>query len=134
VGAVPPAALPSFYRRAHVVCAPATCNESFGIVLLEAMASGRPVVASDISGYRRLLRDGITGMLVPPADVAGWARALAGLLEDRERAALMGVAARRQAEGYGWGAIAARLELMYRELAGLAAPVTDDAGLVAQPA
>src|SRR5438093_11385163 len=57
-----------FYKTAHVFCAPSTGQESFGIVLLEAMAAGLPVVASDIHGYKRVVQRNVTGLLVEPKD------------------------------------------------------------------
>ena len=59
---------------ADVLCAPSVGGESFGMVLTEAFASGTPVVASDIAGYRDVVRDGHDGVLVAPGDAAGWAR------------------------------------------------------------
>jgi phosphatidylinositol alpha-mannosyltransferase len=81
---------------AEVVCAPSLTAESFGIVLVEAMAAGVPVVASDLPGYRSVLRDGAAGRLVPPSDPAALAAALVDLLGDapaRRRFAAAGMAA-----------------------------------------
>ena len=72
VGAVPQADLPSYYASADVFCAPSLGGESFGIVLVEAMAVGLPVVCSDIGGYRDILRDNQEGLLVPARDPARW--------------------------------------------------------------
>ena len=74
-------------------CAPSLGGESFGIVLAEAMAVGRPVVCSDIGGYRDVVRDGTDGLLVPPRDPEALAEALAGLLDNPARLAAMGEAA-----------------------------------------
>ena len=62
--------------RADVLCAPSLGGESFGMVLTEAFASGTPVVASDIAGYRDVVRDGVDGLLVPAADPAALGEAL----------------------------------------------------------
>ena len=72
-------------RSATVACFPAVEGESFGVVLLEAMASGAPVVASDIDGYRTVARDDVEAVLVPPGDADALAGALRGLLDDAAR-------------------------------------------------
>jgi phosphatidylinositol alpha-mannosyltransferase len=69
-------------RAADVFCAPSTEGESFGIVLLEAMAAGTPVVASDIHGYRTVAREGHDALLVPPLDAQALAGALRRVLDD----------------------------------------------------
>ncbi len=82
--------------RAEIVCAPSLAAESFGIVLAEGMAAGVPVVASDLPGYRAVLRDGRAGRLVPPGDPVALAAALDDLLgdaEERRRLAAAGTAA-----------------------------------------
>ena len=68
--------------QAHVVCAPSLAAESFGILLVEAMAAGVPVVASDLPGYRSVLQDGRAGRLVPPNDSLCLANALDDVLRD----------------------------------------------------
>ena len=83
-GFVPAEVLPRYYRAAHVFCAPATGFESFGIVLLEAMAAGLPVAASDIVGFRQLVSHSEEGLLVPPRDPDELARALILLLRNPE--------------------------------------------------
>jgi phosphatidylinositol alpha-mannosyltransferase len=70
-------------RGADVLCAPSLHGESFGVVLLEAMAAQTPIVASDIPGYRRVVRPEVDGLLVPPGDSAALAAALDRLLSDR---------------------------------------------------
>ena len=85
--------------QAQVVCAPSLAAESFGIVLAEAMAAGVPVVASDLPGYRSVLRNGKAGRLVPPNDGPRLADALDDVLRDpqeRARMAEAGLAAARQ--------------------------------------
>lgn len=70
-------------KGAGVVCAPSLHGESFGVVLLEAMAAGTPVVASDLPGYRNAARPDVDGLLVPPGDAGALAAALRRVMEDR---------------------------------------------------
>jgi phosphatidylinositol alpha-mannosyltransferase len=97
--------------RADVVAAPSLRGESFGLVLAEAMAAEVPVVASDIPGYRDVLRAG--GVLVPPGDPAALAAALDRLLADEEERRRLGQAGRREAAQYAWPRIAARVLEVY---------------------
>ena len=76
--------------RADVVCAPSLGGESFGMVLTEAFAAGAPVVASDIPGYRDVLRDGVEGMLEPAGDALALAEALRAWRSTGGRAAANG--------------------------------------------
>ena len=105
------------YASAHVFCAPNTGGESFGLVLLEAMASGRPVVASAIPGYRSVVADGIDGMLVPPKDSAALATALCKLLADADMRTSLGHAGRLKARRYDWSVIADRVLAYYQQVA-----------------
>ena len=88
--------------EADVLCAPSLGGESFGMVLTEAFASGTPVVASDIAGYRDVVRDGVDGMLVPPAEPAALGEALRGLALDVDRREAMRTAARERAARFAW--------------------------------
>lgn len=98
--------LPRYYQSCDVFCAPSTGQESFGIVLLEAMASGKPIVASDIQGYRFVVNHGVEGILVPPRDEQALALALVRLLSDAEMRARLGEAGRRRAADFAWGKVA----------------------------
>ncbi|MBV9282345.1 MAG: glycosyltransferase family 4 protein [Chloroflexi bacterium] len=113
VGQVPDEELPRYHRSAQVFCAPATRGESFGLVLLEAMAAGLPVVASDIEGYRHVLTHEREGLLVPPKDSQALADAVCLLLEDRDLAARMGSCGLHTAAQYSWQSIAERVVDFY---------------------
>ena len=104
--------LAEHYRRCDLFVAPATGQESFGIVLLEAMACARPVVCSDIPGYR-LVVDPAGARLVPPGDAPGLARAITDLAQDPERRRQMGGLNRRRAEAFEWGQIASLVREQY---------------------
>lgn len=101
--------LPSYYHSCDVFCAPSTGQESFGIVLLEAMASGKPLVASDIPGYNFVVTHGVEGLLVPPKDEQALALSLVRLLSDPVLRARMGEAGKRRAAEFSWDKIADRV-------------------------
>ena len=108
--------LARFYRTADVVCAPSTGFESFGLVLVEAMAAGRPVVTSDIPGYREVVRNEVEGLLVPPGDEDGLASALLRVLADKELQERMGQSGRKRAASFAWNRVAAEVLAYYDEL------------------
>jgi phosphatidylinositol alpha-mannosyltransferase len=116
VGYVPPRALPRYYRMCTVYCAPSTGSESFGIVLLEAMASGRPVVATDIPGYRSVLQNGVQGLLVPPEDEGALAVALERILRNADMGRAMGEAGLRRAGEFSWDSVTDKVLEFYSEL------------------
>src|SRR6185312_11386451 len=99
--------------EADVLCAPSLAGESFGMVLIEAMASGTPVIASRIAGYRDVVTDGVDGLLVPPADPQALAEELQRLWHEPERRAAMGEEGRRSAERYAWPRIADEVSDVY---------------------
>jgi phosphatidyl-myo-inositol alpha-mannosyltransferase len=102
-------------ERAHVLVAPSLGGESFGMVLTEAFAAGTPVVASDIAGYRDVVRDGVDGILVPPADARQLAETLRDLWEAPERQADMALAAVRDVERFAWPRVAAEVIEAYED-------------------
>ena len=104
LGFIPNAELGPYYARAAVVCCP-SLREGFGVACLEAMAHGRPVVASATGGLLDLVEDGVTGLLVPPGDPEALRAALERLLGDAELRDKLGVAARDRArERFSWQA------------------------------
>ncbi|MCF6522663.1 glycosyltransferase [Streptomyces sp. JJ36] len=120
-GAVPPAAVPALLRGADAVLCPAD-YEPFGIVPLEAMSCGTPVVATAVGGHRDTVRDPETGRLVAPGSPAALAKAVAVLLADPQTRAACGAAGRRRVlDRFGWDRVAAATEAVYHDLAGAAA-------------
>jgi glycosyltransferase involved in cell wall biosynthesis len=97
VGFVPPGELGPWYERAAVIVVPSR-REGYGVVAREAMAWGRPVVASAVGGLVDAVEDGVTGLLVPSGDLPALRKAIEGLLEDGELRQRLGVAARAKAE------------------------------------
>ena len=116
IGCVSEDDLPRYYRTCHIFCAPSTGFESFGIVLLEAMAAGKPIVASDIDGYRGVLEDGEGGLLVQPEDERSLADALIRLLKDPALRGKMGHQGQANATNYCWRKVAQQILDYYREL------------------
>ncbi|MBI4329099.1 MAG: glycosyltransferase family 4 protein [Chloroflexi bacterium] len=117
LGYVPSEDLPLYYHSADVFCSPATGAESFGIVLLEAMAAGKAIVASNIPGYASVLSNGVEGLLVEPKEDATMCDALQHLLIDDGLRLHMGEMGRLKAQDYSWDKVAARvLALYYRVL------------------
>ena len=116
VGGVPFADLPRYYRTADIFCSPATGSESFGIVLLEAMATGAPIVASNIPGYASVIQDGQQGLLVNPKDDQALAAALVTLVNDPDLRARMGQQGLASAQDYSWTRVAARVMGYYERL------------------
>jgi phosphatidylinositol alpha-mannosyltransferase len=108
--------LPRYYKTADIFCAPATGRESFGIVLLEAMAMGKPIVASDIEGFRCVLTNGIEGIMVPPKDDRKLASALLMLLNNPEMCQKMGSSGLSKAKEYSWEKVAHRILECYTQI------------------
>jgi phosphatidylinositol alpha-mannosyltransferase len=106
---------PRYYRTADIFCAPATSRESFGLVLLEAMATGRPVVATNIEGYASVVTNGEEGLLVPPMDSMALAKALLELLKNKEKREQMGRKAIITAGKYNWEDISRRVLAYYQK-------------------
>jgi phosphatidylinositol alpha-mannosyltransferase len=110
--------------RADVLCAPSLGGESFGMVLTEAFAAATPVVASDIPGYRDVVRDGRDGLLTAPGDALALAQALRELALDPQRRAAMAAAARERAERFAWPHVAAEVLDTYERALAVGRPRT----------
>ena len=108
--------LPRYYKTADIVCSPATGRESFGIVLLEAMAVGKPLVASNIQGFNGVVTHGVDGLLVPPKNAEKLAEALISLMIDKSLRQQMGAKGRLKALEYDWEHIAQRVVDYYLEV------------------
>jgi phosphatidylinositol alpha-mannosyltransferase len=113
VGRVSDEDLPRYHRTSQVFCAPAVAGESFGIVLLEAMAAGLPIVASDIEGYAQVLTDEAEGLLVPPRDERAVADAVCRLLQDPNLRRTMGEQGQVTAQQYAWERVAEQVLDLY---------------------
>jgi glycosyltransferase involved in cell wall biosynthesis len=114
-GFVAPSELGPWYEHAAVVAAPSR-REGYGVVAREAMAWGRPVVATAVGGLRDAVDDGVTGLLVPPRDVDALRAALERLLGDAELRAALGAAARERAQReFSFDAAAEALVAIYEE-------------------
>jgi len=117
VGFVPPSQVGAFYERAAVVCVPSR-REGVGLAAREAMAHGRAVVATAVGGLPDAIRDGETGLLVPPRDPAALRTAIVRLLGDAELRARLGAASRAHAEReLSWSAATSALVSLYARTA-----------------
>ncbi len=103
-----------YYRTADIYCSPATGGESFGIVLLEAMAAGAPVVASNIEGFSNVITHGQDGLLVDPKREDTLADAIGSLLRDRDLGRRLESNARGTVERFRWSRVASRVLEHYR--------------------
>jgi phosphatidylinositol alpha-mannosyltransferase len=116
VGEVSKAELPRYYQSCDVFCAPALSGESFGMVLLEAMALGKPVVATNIDGYRQVVQNGVQGRLVEPRDSASLATALLELLHSADTRLAYGEHGRLTARAFSWDRVSTRLLRFYEDV------------------
>ncbi|MCJ7605931.1 MAG: glycosyltransferase family 4 protein [Dehalococcoidales bacterium] len=107
--------LPRYYKTGDIVCFPNTGWESFGIVLLEAMAVGRPIVASDINGFNAVLTSGREGIAVPPRNADKLAEAILKLIRDKRLRQQMGERGKENAYKYDWEILATRLLDFYTD-------------------
>jgi phosphatidylinositol alpha-mannosyltransferase len=115
-GHVSPDELPKYYASCDLFCSPATGAESFGIVLLEAMASGKPVLAADIPGYRTVMQDNEEGLFFTVCNAGSLADKAVELLKDRKRMKQMGLKGRKRAMQYDWSKVTKKVVDYYSEV------------------
>lgn len=118
LGRISDAEKASRLRGATAYCAPSLRGESFGVVLLEAMAAGTAIVASDLAGYRRVARPDQDAVLVSPGDAAALAQGLRAVLGDPDRAARLEASGRARAEEFSMDRLARRYLDLYQRVAG----------------
>lgn len=122
LGFVPQDEVPAFLNRLSVFVA-VSLFETFGVAVLEASACGLPVVVSDAGGLGEVVKDGVTGMLVPKCDVAATANAITTLINNEELATKMGEAGRNFVlENYEWNENASRMERLYESVLSFSCP------------
>jgi phosphatidylinositol alpha-mannosyltransferase len=110
---------PRVFRSVDVYCAPNTGQESFGIVLLEAMAADTPVVASDIEAFRRVLDDGRAGRLFPVGESAALAEVLVDVLSSAEQRAELTERGRGVVRAYDWPTVTEAVVQVYESVSGV---------------
>jgi phosphatidylinositol alpha-mannosyltransferase len=115
LGSVPHERLPPYHAGSELFVAPAVGQHSFGIVLVEAMAAGLPIVASDIAGFREVVRHDVEGLLVSPRDPTALAASIARVLTDPGLARRLGAAGRQRAQRYRWEVVVQEIEAAYSE-------------------
>jgi phosphatidyl-myo-inositol alpha-mannosyltransferase len=118
MGRASEAELAEYYRTADICCAPATHGESFGIVLLEAMACGKPVIASNIPGYASVAHHGNDALLAAPKNPESIAQALLQLINNKSLREQMGVKGRANAEKYSWSSVSEKVLRLYGDVMG----------------
>lgn len=114
-GYIPFDEIPAYYASCDAYCSPALGGESFGIVLLEAMATGIPVAAADIPGYDRVIKDGSNGVLFDPREPRDIAKALVRILTDRALRTDLIANGMKFSHDHGWDRVAKRIENLYME-------------------
>jgi glycosyltransferase involved in cell wall biosynthesis len=117
LGRIPFTSLTKYYNCADILVLPSNLVESFGVVLIEAMACEKPVIASDLPGIRAVVSDGVDGWLVPPVKEDAWIEKIQSLLDDPRMRRKMGIRGRAKIEArYAWPKIALQLVRIYEEV------------------
>jgi len=113
---LPPELMPNLYQNADIFAAPPIWQEPFGLVAVEAMATGLPVVASDVGGLRDIVTDGETGYLFANGNFIELADKLEKLLDDADLRMKMGTAGRRRVKNsYDWSVVMKRYENIFKQ-------------------
>ena len=115
-GPVEPDYLPGYYAGSTIYVSPAVGRESMGIVLIEAMACGRAVIASDIPGYNEVIQQDRNGLLVPESDHAALAAAIVRLLKDEHLRRRIETGALERAADFAWPRITDQIESVYQRV------------------
>ncbi|MCC7352829.1 MAG: glycosyltransferase family 4 protein [Anaerolineae bacterium] len=118
-GTVAGAELPAYYRSAHIFCSPAYENESFGVVLLEAMAAGLPIAGYANAGYLTVLTEEAQEALAPPGDLGALTAILERLASDGDWRRQLSAWGLEHVQHYTWEGVGARIVEFYRETASL---------------
>ena len=105
--------LPSYFTTCDIFCSPAYTGESFGIILLEALASGRTVIASDIQGYRTVIKDGYNGILIRPKEPDAITAAVLRIIANKELKNKLIENGLQSVQQYSWTAVAEQMEDFY---------------------
>jgi len=105
--------LPKYYKTAHIFCSPASYGESFGIVLIEAMAAGLPIVAGNNEGYRKVIKDGLNGILVRTEDPRDLAINLVKLIDNEKMRSGLAKGNYEESKKYSWSNVVNAVESVY---------------------
>jgi phosphatidylinositol alpha-mannosyltransferase len=108
--------LARYYRTADIFCAPNIGKESFGIILLEAMATGKPIVATNIEGFSYVMQNDTQGFLVPPRDEEALADSLEILIKNPELRKTMGSKGFQRSQQFHWPQVGAQILEYYENL------------------
>ncbi|MCS7119888.1 MAG: glycosyltransferase family 4 protein [Nitrososphaerota archaeon] len=118
IGPVPDEKLPALYSQCSIFALPSLYCESFGITLLEAMAAGKPVIASNVGGIPEVITDGLNGLLFRRGDIKDLAEKIIHLLSDRKLAEFLGLRAKYTVrKRYDWDVVAEEVERVYENIA-----------------
>jgi phosphatidylinositol alpha-mannosyltransferase len=118
VGPVSDEDLPGYYQHADLFCAPNTGKESFGMIVVEAMAAGTAIVATNILGFRSVMQNGRQGLLVQPKNETAMAEAIERLIQNPAERTQMGVNSSMTARMYNWDRVASDVQDYYGAVLG----------------